>query len=124
MDKIKYELEHLGYISTVNPDEDKRHYYVTKLNVGKGLTTVDLYEIFTGKVRSLKVWTRQFDSNPFTEGNMISINRIAKKTKQVPGNEINPKTGKKIWVDDPSGAKEFWLEGWSVITDGNEVNEK
>lgn len=115
MDKIKYELEHLGYISTINPDEDKRHYYVTKLNVGKRLTTMDLYEIFTGKVRNLKIWTRQFDSNPFTEGDMISINRIAKKTKQVPGNEINSKTGKKIWVDDSSGAKEFWLESWNLI---------
>ena len=121
MDKIRYELEHLGYISTINSDEDKRHYYVTKLNIGKSLTTMELYEIYSGKQRNLKIWTRSFDSHPFAEGNMICINKVSKKLKQIPSDEINPKTGKKIWINDPSGEKEFWLESWDVLTGKNYV---
>lgn len=117
IDKIKYEMEHLGYISTVNPNENKRHYFVTSLKIGKGLTTADLYEIYSGKTRSIKIWTRSFDANPFSEGDMLSISVIEKKAKQVPSDQISPRTGKKIWVDDLSAPKEAWLKTYKVITE-------
>ena len=116
MDKIRYELEYLGYITCFDPNADKNLYYVTKLDIKKSLTKVELYEIHSGKSRSLKMWTNAFDRNPFAEKDVLNIYKVEKKNKRQPGNKINPKTGKIIW-EPIQNEFEYWLQNYSVQGD-------
>lgn len=116
MDKIRYELEYLGYITCFDPNADKNLYYVTKLDIKKSLTKVELYEIYSGKSRSLKMWTNAFDRNPFAEKDVLNIYKVEKKNKRQPGNKINPKTGKIIW-EPIQNEFEYWLQNYSAQGD-------
>ena len=50
----------------------------------KGLTVLNiaLYEIFSGKTREIKMWTSQYNKNPFSLGNILYIISLDKKHKK------------------------------------------
>ena len=113
LNKINYENQCLGYIQSYDPNINKRLYYISKLNVGKSITNIDIYELYSGRTHQVKMWTKSYNKKPFLEGEILFVNRVVKKNKQKPNGEINPKTGKKIYVSVPDEF-EFWLEGYHI----------
>lgn len=111
-ERIQYSDELLGYVNVVDPHASKRLYYVLDVK-GKKLKTIELYEVYSGKKRTVKMWESQFNRIPFEQKNFLMVRKIEKKNKRQPSDQINPKTGKQIWVDVPNEF-EFWLEGYEV----------
>lgn len=117
--KQKLDAQHdiLGIISETVPTYNKRIYYVTEVDKKKTIVNANLYEIYSGETRELKMWTSSFDRLPFNERDMLKIFQISKKNKREASDDINPLTGRKIWKEIPD-QYEFWLERYSVIYDG------
>ena len=113
LDKIKYEQQCLGYIQTYDPNINKRLYYVTNINVGKSIVNVDIYELYSGRTHQVRMWTSSYNKNPFCIGNILNISRVAKKNKRRPSGQVDPKTGKAVWVAIPDEF-EYWLESYGL----------
>lgn len=111
-ERIQYSDELLGYVNVVDSHASKRLYYVLDVK-GKKKKTIELYEVYSGKKRTVKMWESQFNRMPFEQKNFLMIRKIEPKNKRQPSDQINPKTGKPIWVDVPNEF-EFWLEGYEV----------
>ncbi len=47
------------------------------------------------KTRTVKMWTSQYNRNPFELGSILYIISLEKKNKKEPTGEVDPKTGKK-----------------------------
>ena len=71
---------------------------------------MSLYELYSGKLRELRIWTRGYNAKPFSEGDIINVCKVAKKNKRKP--ETNPETGKTEWVSVENDF-EYWLESWA-----------
>lgn len=106
----------LGIINIVEPNANKRTYYVSELEVLKSVTNIKLYEIYSGKTRDVKMWTSQYNKEPFDETDLLYIISLEKKNKKEPTGEINPVTGKKIYKDVPDKF-EYWLKKFIVKDD-------
>lgn len=106
----------LGIINIVEPNVNKRIYYVSELEVLKSVTNIKLYEIYSGKTRDVKMWTSQYNKEPFDETDLLYIISLEKKNKKEPTGEINPVTGKKIYRDVPDKF-EYWLKKFIVKED-------
>ena len=117
--KIAYEQQCLGYIQSYDKNINKRLYYVTNVNVGKSITNADIYELYSGKTHQVRLWTRSYNNNPFCIGNVINISRISKKNKRRPSDQVDPKTGKTIWVS-VENEFEWWLEAYGLYLGGEE----
>jgi DNA polymerase III alpha subunit len=111
-ERIQYSDELLGYVNVVDPHASKRLYYVLDVK-GKKLKKIELYEVYSGKKRTVKMWESQFNRIPFEQKNFLMVRKIEKKNKRQPSDQIHPQTGKQIWVDVPNEF-EFWLEGYEV----------
>lgn len=113
LEHFKYENECLGQVITVNPNENKHMYFVKEISTTKSITRIQLYEIFSGKNREVKIWTSQINKNPICESDLLNIHVIEKKHKKEPTGEINPNTGKKIYADVPDKF-EYWLKSYTI----------
>lgn len=116
LDIFNYQQELYGYVSYVQPTANKRLYYVSNINSTKYLTTITLYEIYSGKTRTVKMWTSAYNRNPFNKGAILYIISLEKKNKKEPTSEINPVTGKKIYKEVPDKF-EFWLSKFVIKND-------
>lgn len=112
-EKIDNQHEILGIINIVDPETNKRMYYVSELEELKTVTNITLYEIYSGKTRQVKMWTNQYNKEPFDETDVLYIISLEKKNKKEPTGEINPETGKKIYADVPDKF-EYWLKKFIV----------
>ena len=112
-EKIDNQHEILGIINIVDPETNKRMYYVSELEELKTVTNITLYEIYSGKTRQVKIWTNQYNKEPFDETDILYIISLEKKNKKEPTGEINPETGKKIYADVPDKF-EYWLKKFIV----------
>lgn len=112
-EKLDNQKDVLDIVTYVEPKANKRLYYVLALDKKKTIVNISLYEIYSGKTRDVKMWTSQFDRNPFSEKDILSIHTIEKKNKKEPTGEVNPKTGKKIYADVPDKF-EFWLKTYTI----------
>jgi DNA polymerase-3 subunit alpha len=113
LEHFKYENECLGQVITVNPNENKHMYFVKEVATTKSITRIQLYEIFSGKNREVKIWTSQINKNPICKSDILNIHVIEKKNKKEPTGEINPNTGKKIYADVPDKF-EYWLKSYTI----------
>jgi hypothetical protein len=113
---LRYENECLGYITYSNSDVNKHLFYVSELDVKKTIINIKLHEIFSGKTRDVKMWARAFNSDPFSENDILLITSIKKDNKKEPTGEINPETGKKIYKAVPD-KYEYWLQKYVVKDD-------
>lgn len=104
----------LGIVSKYDPNVNKRLYYVSVLDVKKSVVNIHLYEIFSGKTREVKMWTSQYNKNPFDLGSILYIVSLEKKNKKEQTGEINPVTGKKIYRDVPDKF-EYWLGRFVIM---------
>lgn len=115
-EKLDNQREVLGIVTEYDPNADKRLYYVSVLDVKKSIVNIGLYEIYTGKTREAKMWTSQYNRNPFEIGDMLYIISLEKKNKKEPTGEINPQTGKKIYKEIPDKF-EYWLDRFTIKND-------
>ena len=122
MDHFRYENECLGYVVTTSSTANKRLYYVSAINSTKYLTTISLYEIYSGKTHEVKMWTSVYNKNSFDLGSILYIISLEKKNKKEPTGEVNSKTGKKIYRDIPDKF-EYWLKKFVVKNDIEEVED-
>lgn len=113
LEHFRYENECLGQVITVNPNENKHMYFVKEISITKSITRIQLYEIFSGKNREVKIWTSQINKNPICKSDILNIHVIEKKHKKESTGEINPKTGKKIYADVPDKF-EYWLKAYTI----------
>lgn len=121
-EKLDNQREVLGIVTDYAPNADKRLYYVSDLDVKKSVVNISLYEIYSGKTREVKMWTSQYNKNPFDIGNILYIISLDKKLKKEPTGEINKVTGKKIYKEVPNKF-EYWL-GRFIIKDKIEEGEE
>lgn len=112
-EKLDIEKDILGIITTKDSNISKRIYYVSELEVLKSIVNVKLYEVYSGITREVKMWTNSYNRNPFNEKDVLYIVTLEKKNKKEPTGEINPITGKKIYVDILDKF-EFWLSKYNV----------
>lgn len=121
-EKLDNQREVLGIVTDYDPNADKRLYYVSELDVKKSVVNISLYEIFSGKTREVKMWTSQYNKNPFSLGNILYIISLDKKHKKEPTGEIDEVTGKKVYREVPDKF-EYWL-GRFIVKDEIEEEEE
>ena len=121
-EKLDNQREVLGIVTDYDPNADKRLYYISELDVKKSVVNIALYEIFSGKTREIKMWTSQYNKNPFSLGNILYIISLDKKHKKEPTGEIDEVTGKKVYREVPDKF-EYWL-GRFIIKDEIEEEEE
>ena len=121
-EKLDNQREVLGIVTDYDPNADKRLYYVSELDIKKSVVNIALYEIFSGKTREVKMWTSQYNKNPFSLGNILYIISLDKKHKKEPTGEIDEVTGKKVYREVPDKF-EYWL-GRFIIKDEIEEEEE
>ena len=115
-ERLDNQREVLGIVSDSDSKVSKRLYYVSELDIKKSIVNVHLFEIYSGKTREVKMWTSQYNRNPFDLGAILYIISIEKKNKKEPTGEINPVTGKKIYKEVPDKF-EFWLSKFVIKND-------
>ena len=113
LNKIAYENQCLGYIQSFDQNINKRLYYVSNLNIGKSITNADIYELYSGRTHQVRMWTSSYHKNPFCIGNVLNVSRVLKKNKRRPSGEVDPKTGKAIWVASEN-EWEYWMEQYYI----------
>lgn len=118
-EKLDNQREVLGIVTDYDPNADKRLYYISELDVKKSVVNIGLYEIYSGKTREVKMWTSQYNKNPFGLGNILYIISLDKKHKKEPTGEIDEVTGKKVYREVPDKF-EYWLGRFIVK---NEIEE-
>lgn len=121
-EKLDNQREVLGIVTDYDPNADKRLYYVSELDIKKSVVNIALYEIFSGKTREVKMWTSQYNKNPFSLGNILYIISLDKKHKKEPTGEIDEVTGKKVYREVPDKF-EYWLDRF-IIKDEIEEEEE
>lgn len=122
-ERLDNQKDVLGIVSEIDPNASKRLYYVFSADIKKSVANFQLYEIYSGKMRESKMWTSQYNRNPFEEKDILYIVTLDKRFKKEPTGEINPVTGKKIYKDVPN-KYEHWLERFIVkdeIEEGEEL---
>lgn len=115
-ERLDNQREVLGIVSDSDSKVSKRLYYVSELDIKKSIVNVHLFEIYSGKTREVKMWTSQYNRNPFDLGAILYIIFLEKKNKKEPIGEINPITGKKIYKEVPDKF-EFWLSKFVIKND-------
>lgn len=115
-ERLDNQREVLGIVSDSDSRVSKRLYYVSELDIKKSIVNVHLFEIYSGKTREVKMWTSQYNRNPFDLGTILYIISLEKKNKKEPTGEINPVTGKKIYKEVPDKF-EFWLSKFVIKND-------
>lgn len=121
-EKLDNQREVLGIVTDYDPNADKRLYYISELDVKKSVVNIGLYEIYSGKTREVKMWTSQYNKNPFGLGNILYIISLDKKLKKEPTGEIDEVTGKKVYKEVPDKF-EYWL-GRFIVKDEIEEGEE
>lgn len=115
---LNSQKEILGIITYKNNEYSNQIFYISELEVLKSITKAKVYCINNGKTHGIKMWTTQYNKNPFSLGDFIYISKLDKKNKKRPTNEINPKTGKKIY-EDIEGKFEAWLNTYTIMDSNN-----
>lgn len=115
-ERLDNQREIIGIVSDSDSKVSKRLYYVSELDIKKSIVNVHLFEIYSGKTREVKMWTSQYNRNPFDLGAILYIISLEKKNKKEPTGEINPVTGKKIYKEVPDKF-EFWLSKFVIKND-------
>jgi len=112
IDKIKWQIELLGYSNLTIPKANKRMYVVQSVASKKTLTVIQIYEVFSGKTREVKAWNRQLHED-LKQGDIIDIYKIKKENQKEPTGEVTP-DGKRIYRSIPD-KYEYWLTSFEIL---------
>lgn len=105
--KLKWELEHFGYVQTTLPALDPTYAFVQEYECKFKNPTITLYRLNDGFVERVKVKRATYDSNPFNAGDIIkTVERSdeGRWSKDEHGN----------WVQDRNN-KEPILKKWKLV---------
>lgn len=102
---MRYQLEYLGYIDYINPDEDIHKMIVYDLDT-KYTPRFKAYCIKNGKVVDMKVRNKRkkdktdtlFSKHPFKDGSVLWMNRCTKNPKMKKDGDSWVKTNEYEWV--------------------------
>ena len=106
IDRIRYQQNHYGYIQIVLPKVRAGVAFVQTI-AGTQKRTVTLYRLKTGESETVRVRARQFDENPFEEGQLIETIECSEEKKW----KKNQETGEFYQIDDT----EIILRKWNMI---------
>lgn len=107
LEQCEYELFYTGRVTVENVDIPAKYAFVTKIDkVGKTRTSAEIYVINKGKSSPIKVGSKLYRNIPFTEGDLISVERAKAKPK---GGYSNG-----VWTQSPT-EKELWIEDMKII---------
>ena len=105
----------LGVVKTVIPTYPKNRYLLCSVDQNKSVTTMQFYEIFSGKMRDVKMWNNSFNKSELQPNQLVKLVNVLKEAKREPTGEINPVTGKKVYA--PSKDKfEYWLKSYEILS--------
>lgn len=105
----------LGVVKTVIPTYPKNRYLLCSVDQNKSVTTMQFYEIFSGKMRDVKMWNNSFNKSELQPNQLVKLVNVSKEAKREPTGEINPVTGKKVYA--PSKDKfEYWLKSYEILS--------
>lgn len=117
--KIKYQKDYLGNIDYTDNSMDNNIFYVESITRTQKYSRINLYRLKTGKIQEVKIWNSILDKAKISllEGKIVYLRKhdIKIENQKEPSDEINPKTGKRIWKPIPD-KYEFWLLSWQDIT--------
>ena len=94
-DKIKYELEYLGYIQSTFPNLNESYAFITDVYGAYSNKNVVVYVLKTGEQKKFKVKKNVFESNPIEIGEIINIIRADEEgrwSKDKDGQWVQSKT--------------------------------
>ena len=112
---IDNQKEILGIITHTNDSYSYAVYYVSDLEVMKSIVKANVYQIKNGNIREVKLWTNQFNRNPFKQGDFLYVRDFDIKPLKTPTGETNPETGKRIYRE-VEGTEEYWMPKYQDIT--------
>ena len=105
-EKIRYELEHLGYINIKIPDCPPRYAYVVEVNKKYKNKVVTLYRLNNGEVETVKIKGAAYDRNPVEKGDIIKTIEASNEKRWKPDGD-----GGFIQIDE----LETILRKWSIV---------
>lgn len=115
-EQMNYERDLLGYLE-IGFDVDKRYMYVLEMNM-KYSPRIKVYCLSNqsyDKIKSIKILKKNFNKQPFKEGDIL----FGKKFVQKPKSKPDP-TGKKqangmpVFIKDYED-KEYWLDSYRIV---------
>lgn len=109
-EKLGYQMEFLGYVSSVYPEADDRYYYVMRVK-GDYSRIVTLYQIQTGDILEIKIRKSKFDKYPVQEYDIIKVRDIGLE-KKWRKDETKPEKEQWYQIDE----LEEILQKYSVLT--------
>jgi DNA polymerase-3 subunit alpha len=107
LDQIYFEQDSLGYIQATYDGIDKRLIFVGSLDT-KYAPRIEAYCLANGKISSLKLYRKTYDSNPFGGGEILFCKSFEKKRP------IKFVDGK--YVEDANGEFQWWLTNYDIIS--------
>ena len=105
--KLKYELDNLGYIKTEVPDLSQDYYFVQDYECKYKNPKITLYRLCDGNIEVVKIKRKAYDNSPINVGDIIKTierSREGKWSKDVNGE----------WQQD-NNDKEVILKKWSFV---------
>lgn len=109
-ERLGYQMEFLGYVSSVYPKADDRYYYVMKVK-GDYSRIVTLYQIQTGDILEIKIRKSKYDKYPVQEYDIIKVRDIGLE-KKWRKDETKPEKEQWYQIDE----LEEILQNYSVLT--------
>lgn len=106
MDRITYQQDNYGYIQIVVPKIRAGVAFVQSVK-GERKKTVTLYRLKTGETETVRVREKQFDANPFEEGQIIETLECSEDKRW----KRNAETGEFYQIDD----LETILRKWNIV---------
>ena len=88
-DKIDYQLQYYGYIDVIDKTADKNIWVATSVDIRGNNRIVELYRIFDGAKKQVKVRSKIFNTKPFEKGDLLKISTFDREGKWSKDNETN-----------------------------------
>ncbi|MFC0903659.1 DNA polymerase III subunit alpha [Clostridium sp. MT-14] len=118
--QIDIENENLGYVQVQFPELPKSYLYILDGKFGKYSPKIEAYCLATGVTKTLKLYKKQFDKNPFDKGTIINISKYQQRRKAIcvgKDDKGNPKF-------EQSNEKEWWITKYNIVNDIDEIINK
>lgn len=87
LNKLNYQLQYFGYIDIIDKNIDKTDWIVLDCNDRGKNKIVDLYRVYDGDKKQVKVRSKVFNDNPFVKGNLLKIFNFAREGKWIKNSE-------------------------------------
>lgn len=114
-EKLKYELQNIGYIKTLVPDMSPEYAFVQEFECKYKNPKLTLYRLCDGTTEVVKIRRKRYDESPINVGDIIKTIECSEE-----GRWSKDQNGD--WQQDNSD-KENILKKWSFVRDNSEQEE-